>query len=449
MQKSTVRTMWTGGMFVVAGICLAIMVLVMLGCGNATVEPAAPEYTDAQPREPIEDDIPESSPEDDAAAMELLAPFRGNAREIRFDGELFDRPKAQARGLVEKAAYPALTGWAFDGRLQFQNGRFDAGETAPEGDHCTYFGLSCSDDWRAQLKFLVLDDAGFARNFRGSCGSAQIQPEDGLSNFWMPCANAYLTASEMDLTYYYDGDSCKRVSGSDRAKRIIGDAAASWANYMSRYSPVSFTQTANPNFANIYIMCATTLAEETMGMWTPNGNFTLRYGGTVAGYTPGGDELSATTIESCETRGLPGAGAGVSYGQGLDLMYSYDYGTVFLNYEAMFSKLGECSTTESQLTRGVRNTIVHESGHHFGFSHDEWDSLDTGIMRPSGIVCEDMADHSMGFSDNHLQALASMDMNGQGQGGELELWDVDMSCFIPSGYDDPRGPTLGGGPGFP
>lgn len=447
MKHSTARTMWTGAMFVVAGICVAILILTATGCGNVTVEPptaAEPTYADAAPREPIDDFIPASSAEDDAAAMELLRSLPPSVGEVGLDGPEFDRPKAQGR-TIEKAAYPALTGWAFNGVLQFQDGRVTRGERAPEGDHCTYFGRSCSDDWRAQLPFLVLDDAGWIRHFRGGCGSAQVQ-EDGLSNFWMPCALPNITGSDRQLTYAYDANTCKLQSGSDRAVRIIRDGIAAWATYLNRYSSITMTETANPDFANIYFLCASGMEPERMATWQPNGNFELRYGGTVAGYTPGGDELSATTIESCETRGLPGSAAGVAYSQGLDLMYSYDYATVFLNYQAIFSKFAECSTTESQLTRGVRNVAIHESGHHFGFSHDEWANVDTGIMRPGSIICEDMVDYSMGFSDNHLLALQAMDLNGQGQGGELELWDVDLSCFIPSVHDDPRGPSLGGGP---
>ena len=449
MEKATVRAMWNGAMFGIALLCLAVMFVALLGCGDAPEQPQEPVIAPAlAEREPIEDFIEEGTPEQDEAARELLAPFRGLPhRDIVFDrDERYEPMRAQlpkGRAPVEKAAYAALTGWALTGRLQYQNGLFDAGETAPEGDHCTYFGLSCSDDWRAQAKLLVLDQGNFARNFRGSCGSQQMQ-SDGLNNFWMPCMNVYLTESEKDLTYWYDEASCKRVSGSNNAVKIIRDGAAAWAAYLTRYTAVSMTATADPNFASLYIGCSTTLGEETMGMWQPHGNLTLRYGGTVAGYTPGGQELSATTREGCETRNTPGYPAQATYTQGLDLMYSYDYGNLWLGYKAMFEKFAECSDSNSQLVRGVRNTLIHEFGHHVGFGHDLWEDLDTGIMVSAGMICEDMVDYSMGFSDSHLQALQVMDMNAQGQGGELELWDVDMSCFIPTGYDDPRGPTLGG-----
>jgi hypothetical protein len=390
-----------------------ILLLSLTAACSAPVQ--APErHAEPSPSVLLDDGIPEYTDEDRAEAAEFMAGFTPGHSELRFDDLEDGFPKA----LDKTVSYTALTGWAIDGILAFQQ------EGAPGNPHCALFGLDCDDEWHAQATRTDLgfsQGAGFLEVTRNGCGSDTIQ-SDGQANLWLPCIQPYVTESDREVTWYFDESTCP---ASSRGRTAIRDGMRAVQSYMNRYSSITLREDTSRVYPEILIECSRDLASDTAASWQPMGDLTLRYGSIKA---PG--DINAITYEQCETRGLPGQ-FGRNYAQALDFMYSFDYAAVFLNWDAQFEKIAECTTDPTEMARVWRNTLLHELGHHLGFHHEGYDDLDFGIMHAGSISCDVMATYSRGFDDYHLFAIQNMDVDPNGDSDFL-VWDEDLSCYNPS-----------------
>lgn len=402
-------------MWVVAGICIAVMVVAMLGCGGTERAPLRPVDVDSEAPVLLDDGIPGYSEEERAEAASFMAGVEPTFNELRFDDIEDAFPKAQNKAV----GYTALTGWSIEGELRFQQ----QGARTPGIPHCELFGLDCDDEWHAQatsLNWGFVIGRGFGDVARNGCGSDTIM-SDGRSNLWLPCATAYLTESDREITWFFDENTCPADAAGRRAVR---DGMRGAAQFMNNYSSVAVREDTSPEFAELLLTCATHLPSDTAARWQPMGEITLRYGSLK-----GPMDLTVITHEQCETRGLPGQ-FGRNFSQGLDMMYTYDYANIMLNWTAQFEKIAECTTDPSEMARVWRNTLLHEVGHHLGFHHEGYDHDDYGIMFGGSVACDRMATFSRGFDDYHLFSILNMDVDPNGS-EEFVIWDEDLSCYNP------------------
>lgn len=410
----------------------ALAVAALLGCALilSACGGAEPERRELAPVVELQDEgIPEYTEAERAEAAEFMRGIVPMGGELFFDDPEAYGPAPKAEGaLVEKASWAVLTGWSMMANLAEQDGRNTEGW--PEGDHCSLYGLSCNGEVHAQARktFLSGTDDEFEQEFLvGGCGSDKVDSSIGLSSLFMPCASAFLTGSDRELTWSFDESTCPNEAAGRRALR---DGIVSAQAYFNRFTSVAMREVPVGS-AEIDFFCNNDLPAETAARWTPAGALTLRYGGLKAG-----GDLTAIFGESCETSGLPGSRNGgtpaANYRVAPDFMYTYAQGFIGLHWNAQFAKIAECTSDPVIMARIWSTTVRHELGHHLGFHHEEFDDDDFGLMSAGGIACERLADRTRGFDDAHLLALLSQDVDPNAQGGRLELWDVDLSCYEPS-----------------
>jgi hypothetical protein len=402
VTHSKATAWWHSFMWALLTTLAAFAAIIATGCGDddAAVTVSAPETE----RE-FED--PQLTAEELIEGEEWLRSRTAKAppedwridKESRYDLDPND---------IEKGSLPALIGWALKPCLAFQDGQ----QEYCGRDHCEVFGLACDSNWHEQSSILeIRSEADFFDNWEGRCNQ---------SNAWGPCMIPQLTASNRDMSWFFNAATCPSASVG---RRIIRNGMVRAANWLSRYAFVNMYEAASVEQADIEIACDDTLDASTAASWRPWGPLTLLYA-LADTNTP------LTISESCETPRLPGFGSGLAYKQSLDMMYSYKSSRILINYNGVFDKFYSCTTNEIEVTRGWGNVFMHEIGHKLGFAHDLYDDLSLGIMYAGGSqTCEELTLFSKGFSEHHIAAIFDIDNSTDSFG--LDVYDEDLSCFSP------------------
>lgn len=318
-----------------------------------------------------------------------------------------------------KGGLPQLMGWGFMGVLADQDGV----PGAAGRDHCELFGLQCDGIVHAQMRKLLFNNVDdiYAEGM-GGCGSF-VTGRGGQPAAFMPCATAYLTGADREITWRVAVETCPN-NATGRSRMIEGMRAVE--RYMNRSTSVQLREVSSGE--EFRIECDPgMLTTGVSATWHPVGQFTLHYA-----LQESSDESGLTLAETCESPGLPGSGSSRQYRQSIDMVYSYPAAVVTFNWEDTFAKIAECSGGASQTVRALRNTFLHELGHHLGFHHETYDDFDFGLMLGGPRSCEEVTEWPMGFDTTHLLALLSLDHSTNTDA--LEVYDWDLSCYQPSGW---------------
>lgn len=402
MTNARATAWWHTFMWALLVTLAAFATLFVSGCGD---DDAAIPTSSAEPEREFEDPVltPEELAEGEAWLRSRDA--QPPAEDWRIDkDERYDLDPND----IEKGSLPALLGWGLTPCLAFQDGQ----QEFCGRDHCEVFGLACDNNWHSQSSVLEFEsEQDFLDNWTGRCNQA---------NAWGPCMIPQLTASNRDMSWFFNAATCPSAAVG---RRIIYNGMARAASWLQRYAFVNMYEADSVEQADIEIYCDSTLDGSTAASWRPYGPLTLLY--ALA------DTNQPLTIsESCETPGLPGFGSGLAYKQSLDMMYSYKSSRIAINYNGVFDKFYSCTSNEIEVTRGWGNVFMHEIGHKLGFAHDLYDDLSLGIMYAGASqTCEELTLFSKGFTEHHIAAIFDIDNSTNSAG--LDVYDEDLSCFSP------------------
>lgn len=308
----------------------------------------------------------------------------------------------------EKGATSVLLGWAVKGHGVYQDGFPQTVNGVTVFDHCTGSQLSsgCDGEFHIQAADNYIDNiTDWAGEIVSFCG-------DSKKAAFFPCALPHLKKPNgKTVTWRWDPTGCP---SSSTGRTHIYQGIKQAITYLNNASTgVNFVEA---NFGEtLRFTCGGHIEPFdglTVAAFTPAGSLTLRY---AAPYN---------VAESCETPSI----ANWRYTAKGDLVYTYSNAQVEFNWANMFNFITGCSTVTSNVRRIIRNIVVHEVGHYFGFTHQTYDNHDFDIMA-TDHSCSDLVNSSKGFHPYMVQAVEDMDTSTLSSG--VDLWDNDLSCFGP------------------
>lgn len=366
-----------------------------------------------------------------------------NSEELAFD-DLDDviARNQEASGLfpgeVEKSAMVAVTGWAVQGDLQFQDGVPENGNA----DDCAWFGKTCDNEWHAQARTISYTDPQgvprgtiFKEELLGLCANTGLDgtgPTPHPGDFeWLPCifpdfgGNPDTIGRTMRWRIINDA-TCGTQWKRDSFRRGVLQAL----HYYDTTLGFNFTEVTGGNW-NLLFTCG--------NLGQANASFAVRNNITFRAALAGTGEGDTSTIinEQCELNGLPGSPrqgvVGHAYQQAPDMLYTYNQGEATLSTTAWSSIESVSEGSATRRDRAVANLMKHELGHWLGLTHTVYADASLGLMRPS-FTSADLINFSMGFDDNMVDAIRHMShLFGDGNG--LQVPDYDVSCYKPSTLD--------------
>lgn len=411
-----------------------MMLALTVGCSSnvdetqVTVPPSEPE------RDLVTDETPPQDPEFEAAVNAALAAELGERAANRLDpnevseidslgdADLDMYGPADESGDIEKGNTPIVWGWAVKGFNQMQDGNTSGSNESGATDHCTLFGRTCDGLVHSQAldtSYSGNSAADFADDLLGRCGRF----DSTVDNSFKPCILPYgkregTNSPSKAWKWYYDAASCGLESPQFPLRDLwLEGVALAFQRMVDTDNGYTWTRTTTASQANITFYCSFgEIPSGKIAIGYPYGNITLQYAA---------DHIFDETCES------PG-GAGLHAYHFADMYYTYNKGRIGISWVDWWDWINGCGGTTASKRERISTIMMHEIGHVMGFPHAQLSALNPMIANKTCSWALNAG--QTGAWGNYLRALQdySIDTNG----GALNIYDEDISCYSPLGGNE-------------
>lgn len=355
--------------------------------------------------------------------------------------EGFESPAASP---IEKGAYTVLQGWGIGkAHMQFQDGTpesYDMFTSAsctpgPFQPNCVTYpdfcsltaATACDNEWHIQVNDLSVDhQADWDTMGEFMCG---------VDWSWFPCVYPKVTHASggRAMTYSVDLSSCPadstrrqlirdgidealgkraQVGGGPSAVSMWSDTGLTWTNVAPG--------TGKVNFRCEDALCPAGEAHCSQAFFYPIGTLTPL----------GSPDPLFNIIESCTSWDGSPVPKPQPYLAQSDLIYTYGAARVSIDWQGLWNTIGG-GIPLRDAQRHVRNVMIHELGHFFGFHHTPLyfkTSYDVMGTPARADYHEYFRTTNLTFHPNLREAIGVLDMRTS---SGLQVYDWDLSCHGP------------------